>query len=146
MEDHKSHGIYLSDTSIRIYQRKDGRESLRLRSYLMVPTDTGFSLSAYLKTISCSLRLASGQTMEFDEVGLANDGWYEIGVMVHSLHAWSIVDTGQILGHVAWLRVHYHLSFTGHPSEKAESFECRVPLIRQFWNPRRLPWAMRSTA
>ena len=146
MGDHKSHGIYLSDTSIRIYQKKDGRDSVRLRSFLMVPTDTGFSLSAYLRSIRCSLRLASGEVMEFDEVGLADEGWHELGIMVHAVHASASVDSGQTLGHVGWLRVDYHLSFTGHPSEEPESFECRVPLIRRYWNPDRLPWAWRPTA
>ena len=46
-------------------RRKDGRVSLRLKSHLLVESNVGFRLSAYLRSISCRLQFASGR-----EVGL----------------------------------------------------------------------------
>lgn len=115
--------------------------SLRLRSYLMVKTNTTFRLSAYLKAISCQLTLPSGESFLFDKVGYSDPTWckYEIETMVHEFWASAVVDMPRLEDRVGVLRLDYHLSFTGHPYEKPSYFETVVPLVE-----RRSAYAPRS--
>lgn len=125
--------LRLADTSIRMYRRKDGRVSLRLRSYLMVKTSATFRLAAYLRAISCELNLPSGESIVFDEVGYADRTWceYEIATMVHEFWASAVSDMPRLEDRVGTLRVDYQFSFTGHPYEKPGFFEVVVPLIKR---------------
>jgi len=125
--------LKLTDTSVRMYRRKDGRVSLRLKSYLLVESSVGFRLSAYLRSISCHLRMASGKEIEFEEVAYTEDteAEYKLNTMVHGFWAWAVTDMDTIRNTVATFRMDYRISFTGHESEKAESFETVVPLVRQ---------------
>ena len=125
--------LRLADTSVRLYRRKDGRVSLRLRSYLMVDTDAGFRLSSYLKDISCQLTLPTGEVILFDRVAFTDvlTCKYEINTMVHDFWASAIADLPTIKDRVGTLRVDYHLSFTGHPCETPTFFELVVPLIKR---------------
>lgn len=125
--------LRLADTSIRMYRRKDGRVSLRLKSYLLVESDVGFRLSAYLRSISCRLKFASGEEIEFDEVAYTEDteAEYKLNTMVHGFWASAVTDMETIRNTVAKFRMDYHLSFTGHETETAESFEAIVPLVKR---------------
>lgn len=77
--------LSLADTSIRLYRKKNGKVSVRLRSYLMVETNASFRLEAYLRDISCTLTFPNGRTMEFDEVSFTDDleCKYQYNTMVH---------------------------------------------------------------
>jgi hypothetical protein len=116
-----------------MYRRKDGRVSLRLKSYLLVETNASFRLSAYLRDISCHLRFASGKEIEFDEVAFTEDieAAYSLSTMVHGFWASAVTDMGTIRNGVATFRMGYRLSFTGHETETPESFEVIVPLIKR---------------
>ena len=107
--------------------------SLRLKSYLLVESKVGFRLSAYLRSISCHLRFASGEEIEFDEVAYTEDmeAKYKLNTMVHGFWASGVTDMDTIRNTVANFRMDYHLSFTGHESETAQSFETVVPLVRR---------------
>src|SRR5437870_7092549 len=74
--------LRLADTSIRLYRKKDGKASLRLRSYLMVQTNVGFRLSAYLKTISCHLTLPSGEVIELTDISYSDSCSYCLETMI----------------------------------------------------------------
>lgn len=125
--------IRLADTAIRLYRRKDGRVSLRLRSYLMVKTNCTFRLSAYLKAISCSLKLPNRDSVVFDEVGYADPTWcnYELETMVHEFWASTVTDMPVLEDRLGTLRLDYHLNFTGHPYEEPAFFEVIVPLVKR---------------
>jgi hypothetical protein len=125
--------LRLADTSIRLYRKKDGKASLRLRSYLMVDTNAGFRLSAYLKDVSCRLTLPSGEAIQFHEVGYSDNiaCEYEFETMVHDFWASGVADMPVIKDRVGILRVDYHLSFTGHPYETPKYFESVVPLLKR---------------
>jgi hypothetical protein len=125
--------LRLADTSIRMYRRKDGRVSLRLKSYLLVESKVGFRLSNYLRSISCHLRFASGKEIEFDEVAYTDDteAEYKLDTMVHGFWASGVTDVDTIRNTVATFRMDYRLTFTGHESETAKSFETVVPLVRR---------------
>ena len=123
--------LSLSDTLVRMYRKKDGRASLRLRSYLLVTTNVGFRLSAYLKNISCRLRLVSGETIEFEEIAYSENlvCQFQLETMVHDFWASGIANMPTIKDQVGVLRVDYHLSFTNHPYERPSFFEVVVPVI-----------------
>jgi hypothetical protein len=125
--------LKLADTSIRMYRRKDGRVSLRLKSYLLVQSNISFRLSAYLRSISCHLMFASGNEIEFDEVAFTEDteAEYKLGTMVHGFWASAVTDMDTIRNTVATFRMDYRISFTGHEDETAESFQAVVPLVRR---------------
>ena len=133
--------LKLADTSIRMYRRKDGRVSLRLKSYLLIESTVGFRLSAYLRFIPCKLRLASGKEIEFKEVAYTEDteAEYKLNTMVHGFRASAVTEMDTIRNTVAKFRMDYRMSFTGHESESAEFFETVVPLVRREtvydWNP-----------
>ena len=125
--------LRLADTSIRLYRKKNGKISLHLRSYLIVTTNAGFRLSAYLKEISCRLTLPSGEVIVFDKISYSDDLTckYELNTMVHDFWASATTDMHPIKDSVATFRVDYRISFTGHPSEESRYFETIVPLIRR---------------
>jgi hypothetical protein len=58
--------LSLADTSIRMYRKKNGLVSLRLKSYLLIHTGASFSLTAYLRKLSCQLTLSSGQIVSME--------------------------------------------------------------------------------
>ena len=124
--------LRLSDTSIRLYRKKNGKVSVRLRSHLMVATNAGFRLSAYLKDISCELTLPNGKTMEFDEVSFTDDleCKYQYHTMVHGFWASGTTEMRRLENSVGKLRLNYWLSFTDHPSEEPDFVEYVVPIIR----------------
>jgi len=125
--------LRLADTSIRMYRRKDGRVSLKLRSYLLVESKVGFRLSAYLRSIACHLRFASGEEVEFDEVAFTEEteAEYELDTMVHGFWAVGVADMATIRNTVARFRMDYRLSFTGCETEPLQCFEAIVPLVRR---------------
>ncbi len=125
--------LRLADTSVRMYRKKDGRVSLRLKSYLLVESNVSFRLSAYVRELSCALRLASGEEIEFDTVEFTEEtqAEYKLNTMVHLFWAAGVTDMKTIRNTVATLRLDYRISFTGHESEVAEHFEAIVPLVRR---------------
>ena len=125
--------LRLADTSIRLYRKKDGKVSLRLRSYLMVKTNASFRLSAYLKDISCKLTFPSGEVVVFNDISYTDalTCKYELETMVYDFWASAIADMQQIKDGIAKLRLDYRISFTGHPSESPKFFEAVVPLIKR---------------
>lgn len=106
---------------------------MRLRSYLMVKTNTTFRLSAYLKKLSCTLKPPSGEPILFDEIGYADEIWcdYEIETMVHQFWASTVTDIPRLEDRVGSFRIDYQISFTGHPYEEPAFFEAVVPLVKR---------------
>ena len=124
--------IELADTTIRLYRKKNGKVSVKLRSYLMVTTNVGFSLSAYLKNILLELVLSSGEIIKFNDVSFTTDvECYEMNTMVHGFWGSGILDTKSIIDTVGILTLYYHISFTGHPTEEPQSISYTVPVIKR---------------
>lgn len=123
--------LRLADTSIRLYRKKNGKVSVRLRSYLMIETNTSFYLGTYLKDISCVLTFSNGETMVFDDVAFAEnmECEYHLDTMIHEFWASGITEMNCIKFSVGMLCVNFLFSFTGHPSEQSDSVEYIVPLI-----------------
>ena len=122
--------LWLADTSIRQYRKKNGATSLRLRSYLMVESpNIGFSLRAYLKNIACTLTLPSGEKIALRPVKYSIECAYEMDTMVHDFWASAVTNIKTIEHVVGTLRLDYHISFTGHPYEEPTFLETVVPLI-----------------
>ena len=121
--------LFLADTSIRQYRRRDGRVAFRLRSYLMIETTTTFRLSAYLRNISGFLKLSAGTLVPLQEFGVSENCIYRRGVMMHDFRAFGIASLNVIKDDVGVLRLDYHISFTGHPSEEPDFIQVHVPLV-----------------
>ena len=107
--------LRLADTSIRLYRKKDGTASVRLRSFLMIHTDIGFSLAAYLNKIECSVAIADGPAVHFDEVAYSEHCTYKMNHMVHDFWASGSTPYGAMRDTtVGLLRIEYRLfSFEG---------------------------------
>lgn len=116
-----------------MYRRKDGRVSLRLKSHLLVHSNVGFRLSAYLRSISCQLRFATGEEIEFDRVAFSEEtqAEYKFEVMVHDFWASGVTGMEKIRNTVAEFSMDYSFSFTGHPDEITGRFQAIVPLIKR---------------
>jgi hypothetical protein len=123
--------LRLADTSVRIYRKRDGRLSLKLRSYLMVPTNAGFRLSAYLRSVSGCLEFPGGESVEIDTIAHTEDCAYEMGHMIHEFWASAVTDLPVSRYKAAKLTIDYHLSFTGRPTELPSSIELVVPLVNR---------------
>lgn len=123
--------LRLADTTVRLYRKRDGRASYHLRSYLLVDANAGFRLSAYLKSISCRLTWTSGDIVQFDDIGFTEDVIlkYELNTLVHRFHATAFGEMPRRQNGLGTLRLDYHVSFTGHPSEEAKWFEVVVPIV-----------------
>lgn len=123
--------VWLADTSVRTYRRKDGQASVRLRSYLMIRTNCSFRLSAYLKDIACSLLPKDREEVQFDEISYTENCIYSCETMVHGFWAAGVSPLSIAEVKVAKLRLDYHISFTGHPSEAPDRFEVTVPVVNR---------------
>lgn len=125
--------LRLADTSIRLYRKKNGKVSLRLRSFLIVDTNAGFRLGAYLKDIRCQLTLPSGKLIKFDSVSFTEvpESKLELNTMIHGFWASAVTDMDVISNGVGTFRMDYHISFTGLSSEEPEYFETIVPLLKR---------------
>jgi hypothetical protein len=122
--------LSLADTSIRLYRKKNGLVSLRLKSYLLVHSNVGFSLDAYLRNLSCQLTISSGQVVPMEySFTIHTQAEHILDTMLHSFWAWGEVEMESMRNSLGKLRVDYHISFTGHPYEKPDFFEMIVPLI-----------------
>ncbi len=107
--------LRLADTSVRLYRKRDGTASVRLRSYLMIHTNIGFRLSAYLNKIECSIQIADGLTVHFDDVAFTETCTYKMDHMVHDFWASGSTPYGAMKDTtVGLLRLEYRLfSFDG---------------------------------
>lgn len=124
--------LKLADTSVRLYRKKNGKVSVKLRSYLMVETNVSFRLSAYLKDLSCDLTFPDEVVVEFDDVSYteAIECKYQQNTMVHGFWASGLTEMKKLENSVGKLRLNYRLSFSGHPYEKPSSVDYVVPIIR----------------
>jgi hypothetical protein len=123
--------INLADTSIRLYRKKDGKVSVKLRSYLIIESNIGFKLSAYLKHISVFLTLSNNKLIELNEISFSDEinCKLQLNTMVHDFWASGITEMSKIENSVGILRLNYWLNFTGHPTEEAYYLEYKVPII-----------------
>lgn len=124
--------LSLSGTLIRLYRKKNGLASVKLKSYLMVDAANPFSINRYLKDISMHLELASGEHVYFDEIIISETSMcYEMGVMIYDFSASSVIDLTEMRNTVGRLFVNYHLCFTGHSTEEPETMNIIVPVIKK---------------
>jgi len=138
--------LRLADTSIRLYRKADETVSVRLRSYLMVHAKgRGFRLSAYLNRFDCSVKLATGQSVNLDDVMYTDDCWSAMDHMVHELWASGSTSMDVIKDSAALLRVEYRLfSFDGQGSPSV--IETVVPVLARGRRALRYARASRSAA
>lgn len=119
--------IRLADTSVRLFKKRDGRTSLWLRSYLVIPGD--FRLSAYLQAISARVELPVGDGIALDTILYGEDCHTVMGHMLYTFRASGVTDLPVRRHRAARLVIDYRLNFTGHPDEPSARIDVIVPLI-----------------
>lgn len=110
---------------------RDGRVSLRLRSYLLVKARINFCLSSYIRNVTCTLTLSDGQKIKFKSVSLSDECIYRMGYMVFDFWAHGEVVMPVIEDSVAKLRVDYFLNFSGAARNHHFYHLNAVPLLRR---------------
>jgi len=131
--------IELADTTFRAYRKKSGAIALHLRGYLLVHTDAGFRLSAYLRDIRCWITLPGKKEHECDSVSFSE--WtvckYDGQCMLHDLWVSTIIPDDDLRNCVADMKLMYHINFTGHPVEEPAFIERKVPVVARFVYPKK---------
>lgn len=131
----------LSDTSVRLYRRRNGNVSVKLRSHLMIHCKGGttFRLSAYLNKIQCTLTLDSGEHIQFDELSFTEDCLYRMDYMIHEFWASGTIALKKIKDGAGLLRLEYRLfSFEGQGAPSV--IELVVPVLARGIRSQR--WSM----
>lgn len=131
--------LRLSDTSVRLYRKRDGSVSVRLHSYLMIHCKGGgFRLSAYLNTFVCSLTLDTGQVVSLDDYTYTDDCLYRMDHMIHEFWASGTTALDIIRNGAGRLHIEYRLfSYEGQGSPSI--IEEVVPVLaRGAWTQRRI--------
>lgn len=112
--------IQLSSYEFRTYRKRDGRISLRHRSYLLVPTNGSFSLSTYLAKITAQLTLPDSTEVEIEEITFSDavQFKYDGETMVHLFRFSHVTARTEILPGLGHLRIGYEFQFAGHPDAR----------------------------
>ena len=137
--------LRLADTSILLFRKGDGTASVRWRSFLMIQAKKGFRLSAYLNRFECSVTLAGGPTINFDEVSYTEDCQHSMDHMVHEVWAAGSTPLGVLRNTVGLLRVEYRL-FTYDGQGAASVIEQVVPVLARGTAEQRLGARYTNTA
>jgi hypothetical protein len=102
--------LRLADTSVRLYPKRDGSVSVRLRSYLMIHSKGGgFRLSTYLNKLECSLTLATGEVVSLEDYSYTYDCLYKMDHMIHEFWASGTTKMETIKNSAGLLRIEYRL-------------------------------------
>ena len=122
------------DGKFRAFKKKNNKISLNLRTYLLVYTNTGFRLSAYLKNARAWLTLPEETEIEIEELSFSdnvirNHPGY---MMVHDFWLRTVFDKQELKSCVADLKLMFHLSFNGHPIEEPEYIKRKVFIVPRF--------------
>lgn len=76
----------LTDGTIRAYRKKNGQLSLNYKSFLVINTNTGFSLCHYLDTYSCTLENKYIGKIDSEKITLTvHSEFYDDDIMVHEI-------------------------------------------------------------
>lgn len=121
--------IRLSDTTIRLYRKKNGLVSVRLHSHIIVHAkDGGFSLSAYLNQFDCSVTLDSGELIPLSDYRYTYHCIYKMDHMIYELWAAGITELESMSETAGLLRIEYRLfSFPGQGDP--DIYERVVPVL-----------------
>ena len=135
--------MYLADTSVRLYRKRDGTVSVRLKSFLMIHCKggNGFKLSAYLNKLDGSITLDTGECVIFDELSYTESCLYKMEHMIHEFWASGTTNMSVIKNGAGLLILEYRLfSFDGQGSPSV--IEAIVPVLARGVRAQR--WAASS--
>ena len=122
--------MYLAGTSVRLYRKRNGTVSVRLRSFLMIHCKggNGFKLSAYLNKLVGSITLDTGECVIFDELSYTESCLYKMEHMIHEFWASGTTNMSVIKDGAGLLRLEYRLfPFEGQGSPSV--IEAIVPVL-----------------
>lgn len=108
--------LRFSDTSIRLYRKRNGSVSVRMQSHLMIHCKGGygFRLASQLNQLDLKLTLGDGQIVSLDEYSYSDAPLFEMEHMIHDFNAAGTANLKTIKDGAARLLVEYRLfSFPG---------------------------------
>jgi hypothetical protein len=122
--------LRLSDTSVRLYRKKDWSVSVRLRSYLMIhiKRGNGFNLGTYLNQMDCTLTFEDGRMIQLDEYSYGYDCTFSMKHMIYDFHASGIVQMDSIKDGAALLEIKYRL-FSSPGQGEPDQIKLVVPVL-----------------
>jgi len=96
----------------------------------MIPCESGkgFRLSAYLNGLQGSVKLESGQRINFDELSYTDDCLYRMDHMIHEFWASGSDEIPTIKDGAALLRIEYRL-FSFEKQGELSFIETIVPIL-----------------
>lgn len=103
--------LRLSDTSIRIYRKRDWSTSVRLKTYLMIEckNGTGFRLASYLNQFDCSVTFENGTKVALDQYSYDFDCVFGMNHMVYELSAHGTTHLESHNNGVGLLQIEYRV-------------------------------------
>ena len=122
--------LRLSDTSIRLYRKKDWSVAVRLRSHLMIHCKggSGFRLSTYLNQFDCSVTFEDGQCVQISDYSYTYDCMFLMDHMIHEFWGSGVAQLDTIRDGAALLKIEYRLfSFPGQGDP--ERIELVAPVL-----------------
>ena len=134
--------LRLSDTSIRLYRKRDWSVAVRLRTHLMIHCKGphGFRLSAHLNQFDCSVTLEDGQCVLLDDYSYTYDCLYRMDHMIHEFWATGGAELESIRDGAALLQIEYRL-FSSPGQGNPDRIEMVVPVLARGVHEQR--WAKR---
>jgi hypothetical protein len=109
---------------------------LRHRSYLLISTNVGFSIQAYLKKFAAQLILPDSTVIDFSDVSYTAHTEFDFDgkTMVHMLYLSQVTALRELKPGLGRLRLEYDFNFTGHPDEEGNGTHEHPAIVRS------VPW------
>jgi hypothetical protein len=122
--------MYLADTSVHLYRKRNGSVSVRLRSFLMIHCKggSGFKLSAYLNKLEGSITLDTGECIIFDELSFTEGCLYKMDHMIHDFWASGTTNMSIIKNGAGLLQFEYKL-FSSEGQGSPSVIKTIVPVL-----------------
>ncbi|RBP53678.1 hypothetical protein [Arenicella xantha] len=126
--------IDFSGIVFNAYKKKSGNISLHARGYLLIPTNIGFSLSAYLRDIGCWIYVPGEKEHECQSISIGHEIECEFDgmTMMHDYHIETVLPFEKINTCVADVKIVYHLAFANSEHEEPKVLNMRVAIIKKY--------------
>jgi hypothetical protein len=121
--------LELSNVIVRAYKKKNLGIALHLRGHLLGFTNVSFSFCAYLREMQSWITLPGQTEIEARSMSVNVGCTYSEDVMIHGLHAEFMLPYHKLRKSVAHLRMMFHVSFTGHPTEEPTYIERKTVIV-----------------
>jgi len=124
--------LELTNVILRGYGKKNHKIALHLKGHLLVFTNAGFSLTGYLKEMQSWLTLPGQKELMSLSMSVSVGCIYSEEIMIHDLWTNFILPNQKLESSIAHLRMMFHVSFPGHPTEEPAYIERMAVIVPYF--------------